>query len=157
MSIFSRNKTANNSVPADLQQYYTPEQPAWKRMLGIAARVLLLLLLLGLLIWGALWALGRINNRQSADQNVTETQQAADEAQNEAEQKAAEAKQKADAAAQAEQKKAEEDRKRAAGTGGGATTPAAGAGGATTPVTTAPGTAAPASPAPAPTLPKTGG
>lgn len=153
MSIFNRNKS-NSTIPEDLQPYYTAQQPTWKVWLSRILRIALLLLLLGLLIWGATWAINKFAGKNTAaDKPGTSVEQKAADARKQAEQKLAEQKAKNDAAAKAEQaKKEEEARKRAAA---GTTAPQTTSGTTATP-TPAP-TGGTAAPAPQPVLPKTGG
>ncbi len=164
MNPFRRNNATNTAIPEDLQPYYTTEQPAWKRWLKTIARLLLLLLLLGLLIWGALWVIDKLNNRNAAQTNdTTELQKSADEAQNEAAQKAAEAKAKSDAAEKAARAKAAEDARKQQAAGGAAGGVSSTQNGATstrdgaTESTTGGGTTESGSSSPAPVLPKSGG
>lgn len=72
MSIFNRRKdTGDNSIPEDLKPYYEGNGNAWQRWVGPVLRGVLLLVLLGLIVWGGIWAVSKLINRGDDNQGST--------------------------------------------------------------------------------------
>lgn len=171
MALFRRNQTtttdtADNSVPVDLQQYYSSGSSGIFKWI---LRIVLFLAVLALLVWAGIWLFNKLTkddapvNNPTAVTSQTETQKKQAAADQKTSQAQADAKKAADAAAakaKAAQEKAAADAKKAQEEANKKIAEAqreANGGTATAPATTTP---APAAKTPAPTtsiaLPNTG-
>jgi predicted lipid-binding transport protein (Tim44 family) len=60
MNAFRRTTTSEDPIPEDLKPYYQGRNTAWQRWLGPILRGLLLIVLIGLLVWGGIWGVNKL-------------------------------------------------------------------------------------------------
>ncbi len=65
MKLFGRDNKNRESIPVDLQPYYTGQESGIRRWIGPIFRGLLLIALLILLAWGGVWLVHKLTNRDS--------------------------------------------------------------------------------------------
>lgn len=75
MALFGKKKTTDSDVPADLQQYYNNDKSGPLKWI---LRILALLIVLALLIWGAIWLVHKLTSKdENPKKPTTSSQQAA--------------------------------------------------------------------------------
>jgi cytoskeletal protein RodZ len=99
MKLFGRNKSENNEVPEDLQQYYSTGGSGLVKWI---VRILVGLIVLALLIWGGTWLVHKMTDKTKTPQTTQSSSQ-----QSEAQKRVA-------AQAQAAQKKAQQEAQKVA-------------------------------------------
>jgi len=75
MRFFKRNNTDTAAIPEDLQAYYSSSDSGIRRWVGPILRGILLLIVLALLVWGAIWLINKIRNSNDAKNAANETSQ----------------------------------------------------------------------------------
>ncbi len=73
----SNKSTTTSAIPEDLQQYYSGQSTGPRRWFGFAVRILALLIIVVLIVWGGVWIVHKFSGRNDDSTKQTATSQQA--------------------------------------------------------------------------------